>query len=251
VVQRFFRTGSFGNGTSIYGHSDVDYFVSLGRDYLTANSTYTLTSVRDALNTRFPSTGVRVNCPAVRVPFGVLQPEITEIVPAQFVGTTRKHNFKVYEIPDCQSGWMRSSPDAHNAYVRAVDAKHSGRAKALIRLIKAWKYLQTVPISSFYLELRVAKYAATEKSIEYAHDVQRVFDLLFNNDLAHMQDPMKISGYIHACKSEVSYSDARSKLMTASTRADKALDACKRGKLLDAFYWWNLLWGDNFPKYYR
>src|SRR5258708_3949048 len=30
-LRRFFRTGSFGNGTSISGYSDVDYFASLPR----------------------------------------------------------------------------------------------------------------------------------------------------------------------------------------------------------------------------
>jgi len=28
-IKRFFRTGSFGNGTSIRGFSDVDYFASI------------------------------------------------------------------------------------------------------------------------------------------------------------------------------------------------------------------------------
>src|ERR1700758_2405767 len=72
---RFFRIGSFGNGTSISGYSDVDYFASLPNSSLTQSSEYTLRKVRNALDTRFPSTGVRVNCPAVSVPFGYLVSE--------------------------------------------------------------------------------------------------------------------------------------------------------------------------------
>jgi len=82
---RFFRTGSFGNGTSISGFSDVDYFASLPHDQLTQSSNYTLTKVRNALDARFPYTAVRVNCPAVKVPFGTTTSEVTEVVPADFV----------------------------------------------------------------------------------------------------------------------------------------------------------------------
>src|ERR1039458_4720390 len=78
TLNRLFRTGSYGNGTSISGYSHVDYFASLGRDDLSASSTYTLTRVRDVLDKRFPNTGVRVNCPAVRVPFGTIASETTE-----------------------------------------------------------------------------------------------------------------------------------------------------------------------------
>src|SRR5580704_11881538 len=116
-LRRFFRTGSFGNGTSISGYSDVDYFANLPTDQLTRSSNYTLTKVRSALDLRFPFTGVRVNCPAVKVPFGTVESETTEVVPADYVRKTDAGHY-VYDIPDCSDGWKRSSPDAHNAYVR-------------------------------------------------------------------------------------------------------------------------------------
>jgi|SRR5579884_243775 len=251
TLNRLFRTGSFGNGTSISGYSDVDYFASLGADDLSDSSTYTLTNVRDALDKRFPNTGVRVNCPAVKVPFGTAPSETTEIVPADCVAQFGNQKYLVYDIPDCAGGWMRSSPDAHNDYVRSIDNKHSGKVKPLIRFVKAWKFFKQAPISSFYLELRVAKYADGEKDIIYAYDVQRVFDMLYQNNLADMQDPMGVSGYIHACRTETMYDDARSKVLTASSRADKALEAYKKSELKTAFEWWDLLWDGRFPTYYR
>jgi hypothetical protein len=57
-LNRFFRTGSFGNGTSISGYSDVDYFASIPRDQLKAISTSTLTRLKNVLDSRFPLTGV-------------------------------------------------------------------------------------------------------------------------------------------------------------------------------------------------
>lgn len=248
-MTRFFRTGSFGNGTSISGHSDVDYFAEIPTRNLKGNSTTTLGEVRDALKKRFPNTGVRVSCPAVVVPFGTDAKESTEVTPADYI-EINEDGYKIYDIPDCSNGWMRSSPDAHNAYVRGVDEDLSKKVKPLIRFIKAWKYYQNVPISSFYLELRVAKYAEGESSIVYDIDVKRVFSYLDRIGLANMQDPMGISGYISPCSTDTNLENAKLKLSTALTRAEKACDAKNDDDIKTAFYWWNLLYNDNFPSYY-
>lgn len=247
-LSRFVRIGSFGNGTSISGYSDVDYLACLPTDQLTEVSTYSLTKVRNALDTRFPNTGVRVSCPAITVPFGATKAETTEIVPADFV--RESNSYKIYDIADCAGGWMKASPDAHNAYVRGPDEKLGGKVKPLIRFIKAWKYYREVPISSFYLELRVAKYASGENSIIYDYDVRNVLKLLLDCQLANMQDPLAVSGYISACKSEASREDALSKLQTAFTRAEKAREAASKGNISDSFNWWRLLYNDQFPTYY-
>ena len=102
-----------------------------------------------------------------------------------------------------------------------------------------------------YLELRVAKYATNETYIDYPEDIQRVLDILYNNDLANMQDPMGISGYIEPCKTDTMFDDAQSKLMTASIRSDKALAAYKKGDYSQAFEYWALLYNRKFPSYYR
>lgn len=248
-LRRFTRIGSFGNGTSISGYSDVDYLASLSRDTLTNNSTYSLGKVRDSLDDRFPYTGVRVSCPAVLVPFGTTKSESTEVVPADYVSD--RNGFKVYDIADCKGGWMRASPDAHNDYVARVNEKLGGKVKPLIRFIKAWKCFRQVPISSFYLELRVAKYCTTETSIVYGIDVKRILCQLRDCNLADMQDPMGVSGYISAAKTDAFYNDALSKLKTAASRAEKACEAAGQDKISEAFDWWRLLYDSEFPTYYR
>jgi hypothetical protein len=248
-LRRFTRIGSFGNGTSISGYSDVDYLASLARDTLTNNSTYSLGKVRDSLIDRFPATGVYVNCPAVVVPFGTTNSETTEIVPADCIEVDGDH--LVYDIADCSGGWKRASPDAHNSYVSTTNKKLNSKVKPLIRFLKAWKFYRSVPISSFYLELRTAKYAEGESTIVYDIDVKAVLCRLRDNKLADMRDPMGISGYIPACKTAAQYEDALSKLETAATRAEKARDAEMAGETSDAFYWWRLLYNDMFPTYYR
>lgn len=245
---RFVRIGSFGNGTSISGFSDVDYLACLPTEQLTEVSTSSLTKVRNALNARFPNTGVTVRCPAVVVPFSGTAADITEIVPADCIG--ERNGYKIYDIADGTGAWMNASPDAHNAYVRWVDGQFGGKVKPLIRFLKAWKYYRDVPISSFYLELRVAKYASDEQTIIYDEDVYRVLRKLWDGQLASMQDPMGVSGNISACKSNALRVEALSKLETALTRAEKAREATAKGNVADAFYWWRLIYNDAFPTYY-
>lgn len=248
-LNRFVRIGSFGNGTSISGYSDVDYLACIPTAKLTQVSTSSLVKIRIALDTRFPNTGVRVNCPAVMVPFGDRRSEVTEIVPADYI--RESNGYKVYDIADCAGGWMNASPDAHNAYVQWVDNRLDGKVKPLIRFIKAWKFYRQVPISSFYLELRTAKYASEEKVIIFDHDVRNMLKLLWDGQLASMQDPMGASGYIPACRSDVAKADALSKLGRAYARAQKARESAAKGDTSGAFDWWRLLYDDQFPTYYR
>jgi len=248
-LKRFFRIGSFGNGTSISGYSDVDYLASIPTDKLKKNSSYSLTNVRDSLDARFPNTGVRVSCPAVSVPFGTAASELHDIVPADYV--EERNKCSVYDIPDCKDGWMKASPETHKNYVATVDEKLGKKVRPLIRFIKAWKYFRDVPISSFYLELRVAKYANSESIIGYSTDVKRILCELRDCKLPDMQDPMGISGYISACKTETLKETALSRLETAATRAEKAREAEAKGDTAQAFEWWRQLYGEGFPTYYN
>jgi hypothetical protein len=243
---RFFRIGSFGNGTSISAYSDVDYLASLP---LPKDSNYSLQKVKKSLEERFPNTGVKVSCPAVVCPFGTSPAETTEIVPGTYV--TNNNGVGVYDIADCAGGWMKASPAAHNEYVRSIDTRLGGKVKPLIRFIKAWKYYRAVPISSFYLELRVAKYANNEPNIIYDIDVKKALCQLRDCGLASMQDPIGVSGYIPACKTEAMKDEAISKLTTAATRAEKAREAASRGDVSGAFDWWGLVYDNHFPTYDR
>ena len=246
---RFWRTGSFGNGTSISGYSDVDYMASISGTSLHWRSSVSLAKLSQALATRFPNTGVRTSCPAVLVPFGADASEATEVTPAHYLRAS--DGFHIYDIPDCSDGWTKASPDTHNTYVREADQRLSNKVKPLIRFIKAWKYFQNVPISSFYLELRIAKYASNKNSIVYSIDVHEVFALLDRVGLARIQDPMGVSGYVSPCRSDSELSTAKSRLTTALSRARKAREAEKVGHVKDAFDWWDKLFAYKFPGYYR
>ncbi|MEY0320113.1 SMODS domain-containing nucleotidyltransferase [Providencia stuartii] len=245
TVKRFARIGSFGNGTNISGYSDVDYLACLSKSNLDSNSYRSLSNVKNALAIRFPNTNIRVSSPTVSCPFGSYRSEDTEIVVADYV--CERNGFSVYKIADGSTGWIEISPDAHNVYVDKIDKQHFGKVKKLIRFIKAWKYYNNVPIKSFYLEMRVAKYAESESSIVYEIDIKRIFQSLLDSELSSMQDPMKVAGYITPCQSDISKNEALSKLKTAVNRSTNALNANSDE---DKFYWWNLLFSEKFPSRY-
>jgi len=246
-VKLFRETGSFTHGTGVRNHTDVDLLVSLGRSK-PGSSTTALNWAKDALQASFPSTTVRISRPTVVVAFAGGS-ETWEILPG-FLTTRGGTGYSVYDIPSVTPGeWLDSAPTAHLNYGTEINAKTGiiGGAKKLARLIKAWKYYCNVPASSFYLEMRAAKYLSTEKSFIASHDICRLLEHLHSIGLAGMNDPKGASGRFYACSTTAKAEDALSKLSTAAIRARKAIDAEKDGKIDDAFYYWNLVFGGKFP----
>ena len=245
----FFETGSFGNSTGVRHYSDTDYFAVIPSAELWSNSSYSLTKVKQALQGTFPRTaGIEVSTPAVKIPFGTYTSETLEVTPCTFAGLkeTPLGSLASYYIADGSSDWMLSSPAAHNKYVKQQDERLNYKLKPLIRLIKAWKFYNNVPISSFYLELRVTKYAEGESSIVYSIDIKNIMKYLSENNLPRIQDPMGISGYINPCSSENKREDALSKVKTGASRSEKA-NAEREGDLDLAFQWWDKFFGGEFP----
>jgi len=244
-----FETGSFGNGTGVRHYSDTDYFARCPANNFYLDSAYTLRKVKEAIQNTFWSTSrIEVKSPAVRIPFGTYASERLELTPAYYEGlvSTPVGSKYSYKIPDYYGGWMSSSPGAHIAYVNRENQRLGGKLKPLIQLIKAWKFYNNVPIYSFYLELRVTKYAEKETTIVYDIDVRNIIKFLYDNDLPSIQDPMGISGLVPACKSAAKKNQALSKLSSAYTRAEKAYE--NRDSDVDsAFWWWDILYDYKFP----
>ncbi|MEX0974648.1 MAG: nucleotidyltransferase [Bacillota bacterium] len=244
----FFRSGSFGNGTSIRGYSDTDYFAVIPEVNLAHNSQVMLRKVRAVLEQRFPSTGVRVSTPAVAAPFGTSLSERIEVIPAYHARDLQ--GYATYGIPDYSAGgWMEASVEAQKALVSEVDASLGGKVKPLIRFLKAWKYFRNVPLLSFYLEMRATSYASEQDYIEYAVDLRSILYHLLKIRLAAMRDPLGLFGLIRPCTLDAQHADALSRLQMAATRADKAIEAEGKGNIPQAFGLWNLVFAGKFPTY--
>lgn len=246
IVSNFFETGSFSHGTGIRGYSDIDVLVSLGHSRPTSYTA--LTWVKEALAARFPQTTIEIRRPAVVVRFGGGY-ETWEVIPG-FVTTRGGQGQVVYDIPSAVSGgaYIDSAPQTHLRYVNSCNqAPNKGNAKALTRLVKAWKYYRNVPISSFYLEMRCAQHVAAQSAYVHAWDVCQVLEKLNGHQLAGMNDPSGATGRIYACSTDAKKTDALSKLNTAAVRARNALNARNSGDPDTAFYFLNQLFNGNFP----
>jgi predicted nucleotidyltransferase len=246
TVNRFFETGSFSHGTGVRHHSDIDVLVSLGHDK--PSSSYTaLTWVKDALEKRFPLTTVQIRRPAVQVLFGGGY-ETWEVIPGFLTG--RGGSAPVYDIPSAVTGggWIDAAPKEHLDYVNECNKEpQDGDAKALARLIKAWKYYCDVPISSFYLEMRAAHHVKGVSAYIHVWDLCLLLEKLRDHQLADMNDPKGASGRFSATSSDSTREDAISKVRTAAARARKALDAYRADDPSAAFYYLDLLFGGKFP----
>lgn len=246
----FFETGSFGNKTGVKHYSDTDYFAVCTIFNLKKNSSQALLEVKKALQFTFHKTAprIKVNLPSVTIPFGKYASENLEITPCiyQTIISTPVGRKKAYGIPNGRKGWMLSSPGAHNAYVSKHNKRLQYRLKPLIILVKAWNFFNNVGISSFYLEVRITKLLEDKKKIDYVTDLYGTIKKLYDIQLADIQDPMKVSGLIKACKSDIQKKSSLSKLKTAYSRAEKAY--LERKKNPNAcFYWWKKFYGKEFP----
>lgn len=245
-VSLFRDIGSFGHGTGLRGYYDVDLLVSIkgGRP---GSSDTALGWVKSALQASFPYTTVRVRRPAVVIDFAG-GAERWEVVPA-FLTSRGGQGVYVYDIPGAASGWMDTAPLEHLHYVNEVNAmpKITGGAKKLARLAKAWKYYNNVPISSFYLEMRAAKWLSTEASFNPIWDMAGLLGHLQEVKLAGMNDPKGAAGRFYACSSDAKGVDALSKLDTAVTRARLARDYHINKDPANAFLYFDRLFGEKFP----
>ncbi len=242
------ETGSFRHGTAVRGHCDVDVLVSL-KDDRPANPDIALRRVKAALVFRFPNTSIRVSRPAVVVDFAG-GAERWEVIPAYYKRSTPTGS--VYDIPAPGGTWLETSPDAHLKYVTQENKSPAGGAKSLARLVKAWKYRNptTVRVSSFYLEMRAAKYMATESYFLPDMDFDRLLRSLASTELAPMNDPTGVTGRFFAASTEYSRISALSTLKADSERVRVALELEAAGRRAVAFERLSTVFLGAFPSQY-
>jgi hypothetical protein len=219
---RFIETGSFTHGTGVRGHSDIDALISLAGPRPVA-SFPVLESVKDALTARFPLTPVKIRRPAVVAQFGGGY-QTWEVIPGYLTGRGSAGQF-VYDVPSPASngGWIDSAPEVHLDYVNECNRSPArGDAKALARLVKAWKYYRNVPISSFYLEMRCAQHIHSVSTYIHIWDLCELLESLERHQLASMNDPRRAAGRIEACSTDAKRTDALTKLRRAARRSRKS-----------------------------
>lgn len=242
------ETGSFRHGTGVRGQSDVDVLVSLRGDRPTSSDT-ALRWVRDALTARYASSRVYTSRPAVVVDFAG-GAERWEVIPG-FISHFQD-GFVVYDIPGPASGWIQSAPSAHLKYVTDINQSPTGGAKGLARILKRWKYenVGSFKVSSFYLEMRAARYMGGESTFLADVDFVRIMRALASDGLADMNDPMHVSGRIRAASSTTHHGTALSRLRYDADNAARALEAERAGDRARAFELLGSVFLGEFPSRY-
>jgi hypothetical protein len=237
------ETGSFRSGTGVRYHTDLDILASIPSAHQRDNSYNMLLAIKKALQERYGESGIYIRTPSVVCNFS--GNKTIEITPGYYQYHT-DDQYNVYKIPDFDGGWQIAAPSAHIAYVNGVNNKLDKKVKHVIRLIKDIKYAHNIPISSFYLEMRTAKYCDGETFISYAEDVHNTLNRLVNDGLALMQDPIGIAGYIEPCSTDAKKTEALSNLTTARNRAKWAIEEEEAGNHTKALEWWSKVFGRDF-----
>ncbi|MET8970001.1 nucleotidyltransferase domain-containing protein [Streptomyces hydrogenans] len=198
----FSQSGSFSNGTGITQKSDVDYFARIPFERRTVQPASFLSAMKGVLRRGLWEAGdVWVSRPTVSIDFRGLVTQY-EVTPA-FYCRTGSNGHEVFLIPGPGNTWREAAPKAHLEYVKNSNVNHSGRVKGLARLLKAWKYENSVPVSSFYLEMRAAEYGNSVDSILYPFALPSIIRAMVAKDLRLMNDPMGLVNRISPCGSEL------------------------------------------------
>jgi hypothetical protein len=246
--------GSHTRDTAINIWSDVDYLGMVSNEDVTwggsrVNSGTTLDRTRRALEARFPQTNVWVDGPAVVVGFGGGATSV-DVVPGVWAGTTTTApHYPVYDIPDGEGGWLRTSPDRYAKYLRDEDARARGKLSGTIKLLKAWKYarLPSVPVLGFHLELLVASAGVCTGARSYQDCLYDSFRLLRDRGGAALNDPLSISTRVPATRTGAQRGALTEAARYAADKSLRAIEAEVASRIGEAFGYWNLVFNAGFP----
>lgn len=231
---RIIESGSFSHGTGIAQKSDVDYMVSLNNGSKTVLPSSTLAKMKTVIGgADYMIRDVRVSSPTVQVTYWGGGPDF-EIVPGFLKESSDEGN--IYDIPGRQDEWVLSSPESHKQYVNGVNDQLGKKVKPLIRLVKAWKHASGVRVSSFYLEMRTAKYASEQDEIRFDLDLPYALSSILSIGLADMNDPTGRVGRIPACSSNADKSAAKATLDSDVPKLKAALDHALDERWIDYWY---------------
>jgi hypothetical protein len=251
-LRKFLLVGSHARETAIRRYSDVDYFAVFSRDdfrwgdgYKSSNTV--LDNLRTDLGNRFRQTSVYRDGPAVVASFRQGDYGV-DVVPAIF-WEMNSRKWPIYYMPDGNGGWIRTSPEYHNKFIRDADGRSVGKLKRTVQFVKYWRECRTprTPISSFHLDLLVADQGVCLGAKSYARCLAEVFQLLARRECRAYQDPLKVSDYVNAVKMGAQHEAALQAVNYACEHATKAIEAEGCGNQQEACRQWDIVFNGNFP----
>lgn len=250
-LKKFFAAGSFSRGSFIHGKSDVDVFAVFSRDSIRwgdgfMTSSTVLNNLKAELEGRFWNTTVYRDGPAIVVEFSDCK---VDVVPSVFAEFATDQKWPTYWIPDSAGGWMKTSPELHNAYIKQENEAAGGKLKGTAQLLKFWRECRSprVPVSSFHIEMVLASLGICKGVKSYASCVTELLQNLAARECRAMQDPLGISGIIPAVKTENQRENAHASVKYSRDHAKAALSAEYNREIAEALRQWDIVFNDFFP----
>lgn len=250
--------GSHERGSAISGVSDLDLLARLPREHLVRGdhlktSDTVIRNVKDELSRRYDRTAVGKDGVAIAIGFGGGSYSV-DVVPASWtrMADIGPHGAKrpVYYIPSNDGRWLETAPKAHAEYIAQADARSGGKLKGVAQLLKFWTTTREarVPISSFHIEMVLAQSDVCAGVKSYSTTVTQALQLLARRELAALQDPLGISGYIDACSTPAKRDQALRTVGVSAERAGAAYLHEQNGALTHAYATWDSVFNGRFPR---
>jgi hypothetical protein len=156
-----------------------------------------------------------------------------------------------YLIPNGLGDWIRTDPRIDSDNVTRLNKRHNGNFLPTVRLLKYWNGRSHKPkIASYYFEtlaLKVYEQATTITNFPQA------VECFFRNCPAYLhlscQDPKGLGPDLDADVSWETKNKVSEAMVEAAKHAGYALMYERQSNEKDAIYWWQRVFGSEFPGY--
>lgn len=249
-LRKFQKIGSHARSSAIKLYSDLDFLAVLSRNEAKwagniVSSDTVIKRISGDLSSRFTSTTIRKDMQAIVLNFSRGQKSM-DVVPAFF------HSFNngrpVYKIPDGYGGWMDTSPESHNSFIKKQNERSAEKLRRVGQLIRHWKYSRVtgIPISSFYIDLLLAQSEICIGAKSYPLIMHDFFKLMSDRQCRGLHDPVAIAGTVFAVKTEAQGNKLCAIIESSLEHSAKALIAEKNNQFGEANRQWNIVFNQSF-----
>lgn len=238
--------GSYGKHTNIRPPKDIDLLFRMPAseferiNALAGNKqSQLLQEVRGVLKDKFATTEeIRAFGKVIVINFSEGSHTV-ELLPAW------KLTSGAYRIPNSENGgsWDDWNPVAEIENINE-SSNATDRTRSLIRIIKCWSRVCSVPIKSFWIEILVVNYLKER----FNNQVNVTYPQLVLGFLDYLKSQRNSSIFSPASNSWVSIGEEWfSRAESAYSRAEKAIAYEEDGKEKDASLEWQKIFGADFP----
>ncbi len=246
-----FLSGSYMRSTLIapLKTADIDIFIVLAPEYYynynegkNGGQAGLLDRVKSALKRKYPSTPkVSRNGQAVSITFTDF---VVDVVPCF------NREGGGYIIPDSiRQEWIGTNPKVHVEVSSTANKAHNNDLVPVIKMIKRWNKYSGDYFRSFHLEVLALKIFTNVTITNFSSGVRYFFDKAVPLMSVQVQDPAGYEDDIGKYITGEKIDEAKKKLELALSRAKKAEEFDKNGKVEQAVNEWMKIFGDYFPAY--